>query len=83
MSLARRMEIVLGGPKRPIELTVREADVIGDALEVYAEYMKKATRDAPPNDVEDMQSDSEGLARIHDLRQRFLEFAGYERRPRG
>lgn len=80
MSLRSFVELVVGGPARPFPLTVREADLLANALAEWSQAYRES--DVPPEDVFDLQSDSETLANAHDLRQRLLEHAGYKRKPR-
>lgn len=76
-SLGRRLELILGGPARPFDLTVREANMLDDALELLDESHRRGERECPPEDAMDAQSDSETHAHIYDLRRRLRRFAGY------
>jgi hypothetical protein len=79
-NLKRRLEAIVGGPARPFDLTVAEAVDLAEALGPWMAQLRES--DVAPDDVRDLQSDSEHLAALHDLRQRLYLHAGFTRRPR-
>lgn len=80
LGLSRRLEIVMGGPSRPIEITTAEADMIECALAAY--LRERQENRLPIEHEDDADIDAEVDETIDALRQRFAQFAGYTRDPR-
>lgn len=77
MSLQRRLEIFMGGPARPIDLTAREADTLCSAMDVQIEqFQMEALRDGGD------PLDPEIIENFRALRARLQRHAGYNPRPR-
>lgn len=78
MSLARRLEIFLGGPARDFPLTVREADQLASGLDaLIEEFQMESLRDGgSPEDPDVIES-------FVDLRARLRAFCGFTKGLRG
>lgn len=69
----RAFELILGGPARPFELTVREADLLRDALDTWVESYTSSAAELP-TDEHDEESDRRAVAQAEGLKERLHEF---------
>lgn len=78
MSLARRLEIVTGGPARNFPLTVRDADTLADAMDhLIKDFQLTALEDGGD------PVDPDVIENFVQLRARLLAFCGYTKGLRG
>lgn len=71
------LELVMGGPSRPFDLTVQEADLLHDALGTWEESYTRGVNDAAEIEeptAADLASDADAMKRVAELRDRLRKF---------
>lgn len=74
---ARRLEIVLGGPARPLALTAYEADLLSTVIPGALDTCREQNHVNPPADEIDEQADRDKIADLTTLYRRLREHAGF------